>query len=59
MAAAREFDIVVYGATGFTGRLVAEYLAQQYAGRADAPKWALAGRSADKLAKVCDLIGAS
>ncbi len=26
MAAAREFDIIVYGATGFTGRLVAEYL---------------------------------
>ena len=23
----REFDIIVYGATGFTGRLVAEYLA--------------------------------
>ena len=25
----RDFDIVIYGATGFTGRLVAEYLAQQ------------------------------
>src|SRR3546814_19482063 len=50
--------IIVYGATGFTGRLVAEYLSQHYAGRADAPKWAMAGRSADKLAEVRDLVGA-
>ncbi len=56
--ASREFDIIVYGATGFTGRLVAEYLAQHYAGRKDAPKWAMAGRSAANLAEVRDLIGA-
>ena len=56
--ASREFDIVVYGATGFTGRLVAEYLTQHDAGRKDAPKWAMAGRSAAKLAEVRDLIGA-
>ena len=56
--ASREFDIIVYGATGFTGRLVAEYLTQHYAGRKDAPKWAMAGRSAAKLAEVRDLIGA-
>ena len=58
MAGTREFDIIVYGATGFTGRLVAEYLTAHYAGRKDAPKWAMAGRSADKLAEVRDLIGA-
>ncbi len=58
MAGTREFDIIVYGATGFTGRLVAEYLSTHYAGRKDAPKWAMAGRSADKLAEVRDLIGA-
>lgn len=58
MAATREFDIIVYGATGFTGRLVAEYLSQHYAGRSDAPKWAMAGRSTEKLAEVRDLIGA-
>ena len=52
----RPFDIVVYGATGYTGRLVAEYLAHHYAG--SGPKWAMAGRSADKLAEVRDLIGA-
>ena len=56
--ASREFDIIVYGATGFTGRLVAEYLTQHYADRKDVPKWAMAGRSAAKLAEVRDLIGA-
>ena len=54
----RAHDIVIYGATGYTGRLVAEYLAHHYAGRADAPKWAMAGRSAAKLAEIRDLIGA-
>ena len=52
----RPFDIVVYGATGYTGRLVAEYLAHHYQGAG--PKWAMAGRSADKLAEVRDAIGA-
>jgi short subunit dehydrogenase-like uncharacterized protein len=52
-----KFDIVVYGATGFTGQLVAEYLAAHYTG-SDAPKWAMAGRSLDKLASVRDAIGA-
>jgi len=52
-----KFDIVVYGSTGFTGQLVAEYLARHYAG-AGAPRWAMAGRSLDKLASVRDTIGA-
>src|ERR1700710_936126 len=52
-----EFDIVVYGATGFTGQLVAEYLAANYRGDQDL-KWAMAGRSLDKLASVRDAIGA-
>jgi short subunit dehydrogenase-like uncharacterized protein len=52
-----KFDIVVYGATGFTGQLVAEYLAAHYTG-AGAPRWAMAGRSLDKLASVRDAIGA-
>jgi short subunit dehydrogenase-like uncharacterized protein len=56
--AQREFDIVVYGATGYTGRLVAEYLASHYGGRSDAPKWAMAGRSLSKLEDVRALIGA-
>src|SRR6267142_5896640 len=52
-----KFDIVVYGATGFTGQLVAEYLAANYKGDANL-KWAMAGRSGDKLASVRDAIGA-
>ena len=46
-----KFDIVVYGATGFTGQLVAEYLAAHYKGDSDL-RWAMAGRSAAKLAEV-------
>src|SRR5580704_8771051 len=57
MKPSSKFDIVVYGATGFTGQLVAEYLATHYTGK-DAPKWAMAGRSLDKLATVRDAIGA-
>jgi len=58
MKASPKFDIVVYGATGFTGQLVAEYLAANYSGK-DAPKWAMAGRSLEKLANVREAIGAS
>ena len=53
----RDFDLIVYGATGYTGRLIAEYLATSYCGD-DAPSWALAGRSTDKLQKVRADIGA-
>lgn len=49
-----EFDIVVYGASGYTGRLVAEYLV----GLGDGVRWAMAGRNAAKLGEVRDLIGA-
>jgi short subunit dehydrogenase-like uncharacterized protein len=52
-----KFDIIVYGATGFTGQLVAEYLAANYTDKS-APKWAMAGRSLDKLASVREAIGA-
>jgi short subunit dehydrogenase-like uncharacterized protein len=52
-----QFDIVVYGATGFTGQLIAEYLAAHYSG-AGGPKWAMAGRNLEKLASVRDVIGA-
>ena len=57
MTTAREFDAVVYGATGYTGRLVAEYLLKTY-GAAGEVKWAMAARSAEKLAEVKALIGA-
>jgi short subunit dehydrogenase-like uncharacterized protein len=47
----RDFDLIVYGAKGYTGRLIAEYLATFYRGD-DAPSWAIAARSTDKLQKV-------
>ncbi len=51
----KEFDIVVHGATGFTGRLVIEYLLA----RGDTGlRWAMGGRSLDKLAAVRDEVGA-
>ncbi|TQF28642.1 saccharopine dehydrogenase NADP-binding domain-containing protein [Bradyrhizobium sp. UNPA324] len=52
-----KFDIVVYGATGFTGQLVAEYLTRQYK-TDNSLKWAMAGRSLGKLKSVRDAIGA-
>ena len=52
----RELDIVVYGATGFTGRLVAEYLNNTYGVNQDV-NWAMAGRSLDKLVSVRDEMG--
>src|SRR5207253_7631432 len=58
MKASSKFDIVVYGATGFTGQLVAEYLAAHYRGDRQL-KWAMAGRSMDKLKSVRDAIGAA
>ena len=57
MPNSKEFDLVVYGASGFTGRLVAEYLVKQYANDSSL-KWAMAGRNQEKLAQVRDEIGA-
>src|SRR3954470_10373601 len=44
----RELDIVLFGATGFTGRLVAGYLAE--AAKSEPLRWAIAGRSHARLA---------
>ncbi len=46
----RRFDVVLWGATGFTGKLTAEYLLQRHAG--EGLRIALAGRNADKLERV-------
>ena len=58
MKSNRELDIVVYGATGFTGRLVAEYLNNQYGVNGEL-LWAMAGRSQSKLEQVRDEMGIS
>ena len=52
-----EFDVIVFGSTGYTGRLVAEHLLKTY-GASGSVKWAMAGRSAAKLADVRGEIGA-
>ncbi|MFT4613967.1 MAG: short subunit dehydrogenase-like uncharacterized protein [Bacteroidia bacterium] len=52
----RELDIVVYGATGYTGKLVAQYLNGQYGVGGDV-SWAMAGRSKEKLEAVRDDLG--
>lgn len=49
--ATREFDVIVWGASGFTGALVAEYLLEQY-GVGAGLKWALAGRNMPKLERI-------
>jgi len=54
-ATPREFDIVLYGATGFVGKLTAEYLARS----APEARIALAGRSTDRLRAVRDTLGES
>ena len=58
----REFDIVLWGATGFTGRLTAEYLVSNYIKGAHSDvglRLALAGRNQEKLKGVAAEIGAS
>src|SRR5271170_2967739 len=54
----RAFDIIVFGATGYTGRLVPEHLLKVY-GLAKKLKWAIAGRNKLKLEQIRGEIGAS
>ncbi len=57
----KAFDLLVYGASGFTGRLVVEYLLKQYGPPSSAPgglRWAMVGRSLEKLATVRSELGA-
>ena len=51
----REFDVVVWGATGFTGKWVAKHLYENYP--QDKLRWAIAGRNLDKMDSVREFIG--
>ena len=51
----RDLDLVLFGATGFTGRLVAEVLARHGGGQG--LRWALAGRSLVRLRALCGELG--
>jgi len=53
----RGFDVIVYGSTGYTGGLIAEYLAAH--GAAGGTRWAMAGRDAARLEATRQRIGAS
>ena len=48
----RNFDIILWGATGFTGKLVIEYLAMNYGCGEKELKWAIAARNLQKLQEV-------
>jgi short subunit dehydrogenase-like uncharacterized protein len=52
----RRYDLVVWGASGFTGRLVTEYLLGKY-GTASELRWAVAGRNRAKLESLCTELG--
>lgn len=56
--ATRPYDIVLFGATGFTGGLTAEYLAQHAPAKMLNGRWAIAGRSLGKLEAVRDRLAA-
>ena len=51
MSEIKKYDFIVFGATGFTGKLVVEYLVERYLGNPEI-KWALAGRNLEKLKSV-------
>eukprot|EP00522_Entomoneis_paludosa_P007943 CAMPEP_0172446998 /NCGR_PEP_ID=MMETSP1065-20121228/6403_1 /TAXON_ID=265537 /ORGANISM="Amphiprora paludosa, Strain CCMP125" /LENGTH=415 /DNA_ID=CAMNT_0013198191 /DNA_START=6 /DNA_END=1256 /DNA_ORIENTATION=+ len=55
LSTSRKFDLIIYGATGFTGQLAAEYVQTHYPDL----KYALAGRNKAKLEQVRKQIGAS
>ncbi len=54
----KKYDVIIWGATGFTGRLVAEYINEQY-GVGQSLRWAMAGRNMDKLQSVAEEMGIS
>ena len=45
----RDYQIIVWGATGFTGQIVTEYLHNNYGSEI---RWAIAGRNLEKLQNV-------
>tara|TARA_B100000963_G_scaffold118972_2_gene103629 strand:+ start:1384 stop:2553 length:1170 start_codon:yes stop_codon:yes gene_type:complete len=52
----REFDVIIFGATGYTGKLVVEYMRDEY-GDDQSIKWGIAGRNIEKLNHVKQDLG--
>lgn len=56
MASEKEYDFVVFGASGFTGKYVVEYIVRTVLDEEKDLKWAIAGRNCAKLEAVRDEI---
>ena len=54
----RPYDIIVFGATGFTGKLVVEYLIEHYGVNNELFTWAIAGRNENKIKKLIETLAA-
>ena len=54
----RPYDIIVFGATGFTGKLVVEYLIKHYGVNNELFTWAIAGRNENKIKKLVETLAA-
>jgi len=50
MSNTRELDLIIWGATGFTGQLVSEYISKKYTN--STLKWGIAGRNKEKVVSV-------
>lgn len=51
------YDLVVFGATSFVGQILTKYLAEYFASQKEQLRWAIAGRSQQKLQQVKDTLG--
>ena len=55
----KEFDVLLWGATGFTGRLTAQHLADRYGVDGEQLRWTIGGRNRDKLEAVRGALNAA
>ena len=54
MSNTKELDLIIWGATGFTGQLVSDYINKKYSN--STLKWGIAGRNKKKVANVAKRI---
>ena len=52
MSNTKQLDLIIWGATGFTGQLVSEYINKKYSNTA--LKWGIAGRNKEKASVIAD-----
>jgi short subunit dehydrogenase-like uncharacterized protein len=56
---ARDYDLVVFGATSFVGQILTRYLSEYLSSGTETLRWAIAGRSESRLKTVRDSLGAA